>query len=184
MAPAEVSDQHIIDLYKSNQHEEAFRLLIAKYQSRLYWHIRKLVISHDDADDLVQEVFVKIWQNLSKFRGDASLFTWVYRIATNETLTFLRKNNKRKTVSIDSDDLNWDNYLASDSYFNGSEIEKRLHASVQTLPEKQRLVFQMKYFEEMKYEEISEVLKVSVGSLKASFHHAVKKIETIFEKEL
>lgn len=181
----ELTDKHILKLFsKKATQQDAFQMLIQEYQTRLYWHIRKMVFSHDDADDLLQEVFIKVWQNLPKFRGDSSLFTWIYRIATNESLTHIKKKKKHLILSIDANEANLEGFHENDTMFTGSDIEKKLHKSIAQLPEKQRLVFQMKYFEEMKYEEISEVLEVSVGALKASFHHAVKKIGIFIKNEL
>lgn len=178
------ADSEIIYLLaEESTRREAFELIIRKYQSRIYWHVRKMVLSHDDADDLLQEIFIKIWQNLHSFRGDSSLFTWLYRIATNETLTFLKKRDKAKTMSFDDSGFNWESYLDNDPLFDGEAIERKLYASMAKLPDKQRQVFQLKYFEEMKYEEMAAILNVSVGALKASYHHAVKKIESFFASD-
>jgi RNA polymerase sigma-70 factor (ECF subfamily) len=155
----------------------AFNQLVKKYQQKVYWHIRKMVIDHDDADDLTQETFVKIWQNLEKFKGDSQLFTWIYRIATNECLTFLNKKKRKFFLPIGDVSKELIRKLEASEYISGDEIALKLQKALLTLPEKQRLVFNMKYFDEMKYEEISEVLGTSVGALKASYHHAVKKIE-------
>lgn len=157
--------------------EAAFNELVLKYQQRIYWHIRRLVISHDDTDDLVQEVFIKIWKNLGKFQGNSQLFTWIYRIATNECMTFLKRKSMRNTVSIDDEENPLLEKLREDPYINGNELQIRLQQGILTLPEKQRIVFNMRYFDELKYEEMSEVLETSVGALKASYHHAVKKLE-------
>jgi RNA polymerase sigma-70 factor (ECF subfamily) len=155
----------------------AFNQLVKKYQQKVYWHIRKMVIDHDDADDLTQETFVKVWQNLEKFKGDSQLFTWIYRIATNECLTFLNKKKRKFFLPIGDVSKELIRKLEASEYISGDEIALKLQKALLTLPEKQRLVFNMKYFDEMKYEEISEVLGTSVGALKASYHHAVKKIE-------
>jgi RNA polymerase sigma-70 factor (ECF subfamily) len=155
----------------------AFNQLVKKYQQKVYWHIRKVVIDHDDADDLTQETFVKVWQNLEKFKGDSQLFTWIYRIATNECLTFLNKKKRKFFLPIGDVSKELIRKLEASEYISGDEIALKLQKALLTLPEKQRLVFNMKYFDEMKYEEISEVLGTSVGALKASYHHAVKKIE-------
>lgn len=154
-----------------------FNLLIRKYQQRLYWHIRKMVIDHDDTDDILQNVFIKTWKGLSNFREDANLYTWLYRIATNETITFLNNKKKRFFLPIVDVENVLLSSLESDNNFNGDEIQLKLQKAILTLPEKQRLVFNMKYFDEMKYEDMSEILETSVGALKASYHHAVKKIE-------
>ncbi len=161
--------------------EEAFRLLLKKYQQKIYWHVRRMVIDHDDADDVVQDIFVKVWKNLGNFREDSQLYTWLYRIATNECITFLNKKKQKQNVSLDDDTTAYlAETLADGNYFNGDRDQMKLQQALLTLPEKQKLVFNMKYFEDMKYEEISEVLGTSVGALKASYHLAVKKIEAFF----
>lgn len=163
--------------------EEAFGLLLKKYQQKIYWHIRRLVIDHDDADDLVQDVFVKVWKNLENFREDAQLYTWLYRIATNESITFLNKKKQRLNVSLDDESAAYlADTLSTSSYFDGNQAQQKLQEALLRLPEKQRLVFNMKYFEDMKYEEISQVVGTSVGALKASYHIAVKKIEQYFKE--
>ena len=173
----------ILDLKTEGKKELAFRLLVKNYQQRLYWHIRKIVVSHDDADDLMQNVFIKVWKNIDSFREDSSLFTWLFRIATNESLSFLQQKKRRNIFSFDGvSDYLVETY-ESDAHFEGEELQKRLQLAVLKLPEKQRLVFNMKYYDEMKYEEIAEILKTSVGALKASYHHAVKKIEAHFADE-
>lgn len=161
--------------------EEAFRLLLKKYQQKIYWHVRRMVIDHDDADDVVQDIFVKVWKNLGNFGEDSQLYTWLYRIATNECITFLNKKKQKQNVSLDDDTTAYlAETLADGNYFNGDRAQMKLQQALLTLPEKQKLVFNMKYFEDMKYEEISEVLGTSVGALKASYHLAVKKIEAFF----
>jgi len=161
--------------------EEAFRLLLKKYQQKIYWHVRRMVIDHDDADDVVQDIFVKVWKNLGSFREDSQLYTWLYRIATNECITFLNKKKQKQNVSLDDDTTAYlAETLADGNYFNGDKAQMKLQQALLTLPEKQKLVFNMKYFEDMKYEEISNVLGTSVGALKASYHLAVKKIEAFF----
>lgn len=161
--------------------EEAFRLLLKKYQQKIYWHVRRMVIDHDDADDVVQDIFVKVWKNLGNFREDSQSYTWLYRIATNECITFLNKKKQKQNVSLDDDTTAYlAETLADGNYFNGDRAQMKLQQALLTLPEKQKLVFNMKYFEDMKYEEISEVLGTSVGALKASYHLAVKKIEAFF----
>ena len=161
--------------------EEAFRLLLKKYQQKIYWHVRRMVIDHDDADDVVQDIFIKVWRNLEKFREDSQLYTWLYRIATNECITFLNKKKQKQSVSLDDESSAYlADSLADGSYFNGDKAQMKLQQALLILPDKQRLVFNMKYFEDMKYEEISDVLGTSVGALKASYHLAVKKIENFF----
>lgn len=173
-----VEDDYIINLFHRKRCEqEAFRLLVSKYKERLYWHVRKIVISHEDADDILQNVFVKIWQGLKEFRYESKLFTWMYRIATNESLNFL--NEKRRKVYGNSDEISvfLENTLESDVWFSGDEIQKELQKAILSLSDRQRVVFNMKYFDDMPYEDIAQVLEVAVGTLKATYHNAVKKIE-------
>ena len=151
--------------------------LLADYKERLYWHIRKIVIEHDDADDVLQNTFVKVFQNINGFKGNSSIYTWMYKIATNEALNLIKKKSKHYGVSNEEWIETKVSRLESDSYFDGDELSIRLQIAVAKLPEKQRLVFNMKYFDEMKYDNISEILGTSVGGLKASYHHAVKKIK-------
>ena len=162
---------------------EAFNILLNKYQQKIYWHIRRLVIDHNDTDDLVQESFVKVWKNLANFRSDSQLYTWIYRIATNESITFLNKKKLKNNISLDDVSGELAESLTAAHYFDGDRIQRKLQEAVLTLPEKQRIVFNMKYFDNMKYDEISEVLGTSVGALKASFHIAVKKIESILTND-
>lgn len=168
-------DNTIIELILGREKKQGFELLVRKYQEKVYWLIRRMVIVHEDADDLVQEVFVKVWLNIHRFRKDSALFTWLYRIATNETLTFLKKQKRKKFISDPNEKLL--NALQDDNWFKGEDIERRFYQALVKLPEKQRIVFNMKYFDEMKYEDMSEILNTSVGALKASFHLARKKIE-------
>lgn len=161
---------------------ETFSAIIKEYSQKLYWHIRKMVLSHDDADDILQNTFVKAWLNLGKFRGDANLQTWLYRIATNETMNFFNTNYiKHNGFTSDFDDKLADN-LKSDPYFDGDETQLKLQKAILSLPPKQRLVFNMRYYDEMPYSEIAAVLQTSEGALKASYHHAVKKIEQFMLK--
>ncbi len=157
--------------------EKAFSAILKKYQKQTYWHIRRIVIDHDDADDVVQNTFVKIWENLSNFREESKLYTWIYRIATNESIQFLNKKKAKLNISIDDLAYELVEKLHTGNYFNGNNIELKLQEAILLLPEKQRLVFNMKYYENMKYEEMEAVLGTTVGALKASYHHAVKKIE-------
>ena len=173
----------ISDLKKEDRKEKAFQLLVASYQQRLYWHIRKIVVSHDDTDDLLQNVFIKVWNNIGSFREDSSLFTWLFRIATNESLSFLQQKKRRNVTSIDGVSDYLVERFENDGHFDGEELQKKLQLAVLKLPEKQRLVFNMKYYDEMKYEEMAVILNTSVGALKASYHHAVKKIEAHFGEE-
>ena len=175
---AEYSDASILEMFRKGESKDfAFTLLVQKYQERLYWHIRRMVTDHDDADDVLQNTFLKVWGGLDGFREDAQLYTWLYRIATNEALTFLKKKRSSVFTSFENVEYQIGNTLESDPYFNGDDLQLKLQKSILRLPEKQRIVFNMKYYDNMKYEDISEVLKTSVGALKASFHHAVKKIE-------
>ncbi len=170
-------EQLLQELINPHTANNAFAKLVSEYSERLYWQIRKMVLSHDDANDILQDVFIKVWQNLDNFRGESKLSTWLYRIAINESITFINKKRKENNISIDEDDSFLINTLESDTYFDGDEAQKLLQAAVLTLPDKQRLVFQMKYFDEMKYDDISDIVGTSVGALKASYHHAVKKVE-------
>lgn len=154
-----------------------FNLLVREYQERIYWHVRKMVIDHDDADDLVQEIFVKVWKNLTQFREDSKLYTWVYRIATNECLNFLRKKKKRFFLPIHDLEGELTQKLTSNVEPSGDEVQMKLQKALLKLPDKQRMVFNMKYFDDMKFSDIAEITGTSVGALKANYHHAVKKIE-------
>lgn len=161
----------------------AFDTLMRSYGEPVYWQIRKLVVRHEDADDILQNVFLKAWNNLQNFRGDAKLSTWLFKIAINESINFLNKERIRNQLNVeDGDDSYLLNNIEADEYFDGDELQAELLKAVAKLPEKQRLVFNMRYFDEMKYEDISEILGTSVGALKASYHHAVKKIEEIFSE--
>jgi len=180
----EYNDHELLEMFRDeNRSNFAFNLLVNKYQERLYWHIRKIVINHDDTDDVLQNTFIKVFKGLTKFKADSQLFTWLYRIATNESLTFLRKKRRRFFIPMQDVEFQLSNSLESDEYFNGDEIQLKLQKAILTLPEKQRLVFNMKYFDEMKYEKMAEILDTSVGALKASYHHAVKKIETFLKTD-
>ena len=174
-----ISDQEILNLLKADHtFEKGFRWLMGKYQERLYWHIRRMVVDHEDANDVIQNTFIKAWKGLDNFRADSKLYTWLYRIATNESITFINKRKKQRSEDLESEEAYQHNsYLVADDYFDGSEAEKKLYEALETLPDKQRAVFQLRYFEDMKYDDISEVTGTSVGGLKASYHHAVKKIE-------
>ncbi|MGQ0827317.1 MAG: RNA polymerase sigma factor [Bacteroidota bacterium] len=172
------SDKELLEQFHNEQTRNyAFNLLVRQYQKRLYWHIRRILIDHDDTDDVLQNVFIKIWQNLEGFKAESQLYTWMYRIATNESLNFLIQKKKRAGIPLDDVSSFLANNLESDSYFKGDEIQAKLQKAILTLPDKQRIVFNMKYFDAMKYEEMSTVLETSVGALKASYHHAVRKIE-------
>lgn len=178
--PTTLEDKEILEKFSNPESRNyAFNLLVRKYQERIYWHIRKMVIDHDDTDDLTQEVFVKVWKNLGKFRKDSQLFTWIYRIATNECLNFLNKKKKRFFLPIHdvSAELSQKLEYSHPGHITGDEIQLKLQKALLKLPEKQRLVFNMKYFDEMTYQQISDIVGTSVGALKASYHLATKKIE-------
>tara|TARA_B110001450_G_scaffold256521_1_gene287351 strand:- start:59 stop:697 length:639 start_codon:yes stop_codon:yes gene_type:complete len=162
--------------------EKAFRILIKKYKERLYWHIRRIVISHDDADDVLQNTFIKVFKGIDNFKQDSKLYSWMYRIATNESITFINKRARERNIDITEMKQKLVSNLQSDKWFSGNDIELILQEAVATLPEKQQLVFNMKYFDHMKYQEISEILGTTVGGLKASYFHAVKKIENYIKK--
>lgn len=181
----ENTDYELIAKFNNAQTKHAaFEQILNKYQKQTYWHIRRIVISHDDADDVLQNTFIKVWENLEKFRSDSKLYTWIYRIATNEALLFIQKKKQNLTSSIHSESLeHLSHLLTANNYFNGNSLELKLQQAILTLPHKQRLVFNMKYYQNMKYEEIQEVLETSVGALKASYFHAVKKIEEFIKKE-
>lgn len=180
----EYSDKELLDLFlKEDSSSYAYNLLVKKHQQKLYWHIRRMVIDHDGADDVLQNTWIKAWKGLANFREDANLYTWLYRIATNETITFLNNKKKRFFLPIGDVEHELASSLESDSSYSGDAIQMKLQKAILTLPEKQRLVFNMKYFEEMKYEDMSKILDTSVGALKASYHHAVKKIEEIIKED-
>ncbi|MBA9072038.1 RNA polymerase sigma-70 factor (ECF subfamily) [Flavobacterium gossypii] len=167
----------IKDLLNPKTQNKAFQLLLSTYQKPLYNHIRNIVLNHDDANDVLQNTFVKVFQHLANFKGESKLFSWLYRIATNEAITFLNAKAKRNGMTSENFQQKQIESLKADSYFEGDEIQLKLQKAIAILPEKQQLVFKMRYFEELKYEELSEILGTSVGALKASYHHAVKKIE-------
>jgi RNA polymerase sigma factor (sigma-70 family) len=157
--------------------ERAYTALIKKYQERLYWHIRRMVVDHDDANDVLQNVFIRVWNALQNFKEESQLYTWLYRIATNESLTFLEGQKKRASVSLSDVESGLENKLRAEQGFDANKLEWKLQVAIQQLPEKQRVVFSLRYYDEMPYEEMSRVLETSEGALKASYHHAVKKIE-------
>jgi RNA polymerase sigma-70 factor (ECF subfamily) len=185
-----MTDEEILTKYRDpSSRNYAFNLLVRKYQQKIYWHIRKMVIDHDDTDDLVQETFIKVWNSLEQFRGDSQLYTWIYRIATNECLNFLNKKRRRFFLPIgdvegelmEKLEANAD-YVTSGNELSGEDVQIKLQKALLKLPDKQRLVFNMKYFDDMKYEDIAEITGTSVGALKASYHFAVKKIEDYITK--
>lgn len=162
--------------HKPETREAAFTAIMRKYQERLYWHIRRMVINHDDADDILQNVFIKVWNNLENFKENAQLYTWLYRIATNECLTFLEQQKKRNIISLNEVETGLENKLKADSHYDAHKLEWKLQEAILQLPEKQRIVFNLRYYDEMPYEEMSRVLETSEGALKASYHLAVQKI--------
>lgn len=173
-----LNDIELLEQFKNEATKErAFTAILKKYQEKLYWHIRRMVVEHEDANDVLQNMFVKAWKGLENFREDSQLYTWLYRIATNESLTFLEQQKRRSTISMSDEDTGMNNKLKADDNFDGNKAEWKLQMAVQKLPEKQKAVFNLRYYEEMPYNEMSKVLDTSEGALKASYHHAVKKIE-------
>lgn len=167
----------IKQLHNNATRDRAFTQLVQENKERLYWHIRRMVLNHDDADDVLQNTFIKVYRNIDKFRGDSAVFSWMYRIATNEAIDFLNKQARRHRITNEELRERMVNNLVADVYFEGDEIQLKLQQALATLPEKQLLVFNLRYYDEMKYEEMSEILDTSVGALKASYHHASKKIQ-------
>ncbi len=167
----------LIEFRNPSTKERAFTAIIKKYQEKLYWHIRRMVVDHDDANDVLQNVFIRVWNGLGNFRENSQLYTWLYRIATNECLTFLEQQKKKSAISLSDVESGLSNQIKADKHFDASRLEWKLQLAIQQLPEKQRVVFNLRYYDEMPYEEMSKVLETSEGALKASYHHAVKKIE-------
>ncbi|HRR62259.1 MAG TPA: sigma-70 family RNA polymerase sigma factor [Paludibacteraceae bacterium] len=176
-------EELMFQLNQANTKAAAFSMVVRKYQERLYWHIRKMVLSHDDANDILQNTFLKAWKGIDNFRGDSLISTWLYKIATNETLTFLANKRMQNITSMDELEEVLAQNLEADKYFDGDEAQLKLQKAILTLPEKQRLVFNMKYFDDLTYEEMEAILDTSVGALKASYHIAVKKIEKYLTEE-
>ncbi|TKK70844.1 sigma-70 family RNA polymerase sigma factor [Ilyomonas limi] len=173
-----LDDQELLQQFRqAATKEKAFTAIIKKYQEKLYWHIRRMVVDHDDANDVLQNMFIKVWNALDNFREDSQLYTWLYRIATNESLTFLQQQKRRSAVSLSDVESGLSNKVKADTGFDANKLEWKLQLAIQQLPEKQRAVFNLRYYDEMPYEEMSRVLETSEGALKASYHHAVKKIE-------
>jgi len=174
----QVSDHMLVASFKDERLREAsFTQLVRKYQERLYWHIRRMVVEHEDTNDILQNVFIKVWKNLAEFREESNLYTWLYRIGTNEALTWMEQQKRRTSVSLSGNEDFFADKLAAQKDFDPNKIEWKLQQAIQALPEKQRIVFNLRYYDEMPYEEMGEVLATSVGALKASYHHAVKKVE-------
>jgi len=167
----------LVQFRNPNTKEKAFTQIIKKYQERLYWHVRRMVVDHEDANDVLQNVFIRVWNGLENFREDSQLYTWLYRIATNESLTFIEQQKKKAAISLNEVETGLSNKVMADKHFDANKLEWKLQMAIQQLPEKQRVVFNLRYYDEMPYEEMSRVLETSEGALKASYHHAVKKIE-------
>jgi RNA polymerase sigma factor (sigma-70 family) len=178
MSLTSVSDNELLVQFRSpDTKERAYTAIIKKYQEKLYWHIRRMVVDHEDANDVLQNVLIRVWKGLENFREDSQLYTWLYRIATNECLTFLEQQKKKSTVSLSDVESGLSNKIKAEQNFDANKLEWKLQLAIQQLPEKQRVVFSLRYYEELPYEEMSRVLETSEGALKASYHHAVKKIE-------
>ena len=177
-----MKDRNIIDLLEKKEFENAFNAIVDSYSERLYWHIRRFADNHDDTNDLMQDVFIKIWNSLPNFRGDSQIFTWIYRIATNEALNKINKGKNRAALHEGQLESLAYSKIEDDPYFNGTALQRELYKAVSELPEKQKTVFNLRYFEEMKYEDMSKVTGTSVGALKASYHHAYNKIKEKMEK--
>ncbi len=177
-----MTDKEIIDLYRAGGRERAFKEIVDSYSERLYWHVRRFVCSHEDTDDLLQDIFMKIWSALPSFRGESRLYTWLYRIATNETLNFLNRQKVRSALRFESLSANMEEKVDEDPWFGGDRMQRELVKAVNKLPEKQRLVFMMRWFEDLSYEDISEILGTSVGALKASYHFATEKLKAELRK--
>ena len=177
-----MTDNEIIQLYCSDRQEEAFNGIVNAYTERLYWHVRRFLCSHEDTNDLLQDIFIKIWTALPTFRGDAKLYTWLYRIATNEVLNHLRKKRFKALISLESSATIVEKMIDDDPHFNGNQLQRELHKAIQRLPDKQRVVFSLRYFDEMKYEDIADITGTSVGALKASYHHAYNKVKDEMQK--
>ena len=184
MATKQKYDEELVieQLHHQETAREAFSKVIQHYSQPLYWQIRRMVIDHDDTNDVLQNTFIKAWTNINNFRGEAKLSTWLYKIAVNESITFINKKKAQNNISIDDDSVFLVNNLEADKFFDGDETQVQLQKAIASLPDKQRLVFNMRYYDEMKYEDMSEILGTSVGALKASYHHAVKKIEAFFSE--
>lgn len=173
-----VEDKDLLQLFKTDgQKEKAFTAIIKKYQEKLYWHTRRLIIDHDDTNDVLQNMFIKVWNGLENFREDSQLYTWLYRIATNESLTFLESQKRRSAVSLNEVEGGLSNKIKADENFDANKLEWKLQLAIQHLPEKQRIVFNLRYYDELPYEKMSKILETSEGALKASYHHAAKKVQ-------
>src|SRR6478609_1343911 len=167
----------LIQFRNPGTREKAFTAIIKKYQEKLYWHIRRMLVDHEDTNDVLQNVFIRVWNGLDNFREDAQLYTWLYRIATNESLTFIEQQKKKAAISLDEVESSISNKVKADKHFDPNKLEWKLQVAIQQLPEKQKVVFNLRYYEEMPYQEMSRILDTTEGALKASYHHAAKKIE-------
>lgn len=179
-----MTDKEIISLLRAGKKNEAFNAIIDAYSERLYWHIRRFLCNHEDSNDILQDSLVKIWKGLGDFRGESQIYTWLYRIVTNETLSYLRKQKVISIIQLDNLSDRLGRKIDDDPYFNGDRLQRELHKAIQRLPEKQRVVFNMRYFDEMKYEDISLITGTSVGALKASYHHAYNKVRKELEEKM
>lgn len=178
-----MTDTEIISIYREGRREEAFGHIVGNYSERLYWHVRRFLCCHEDTDDLLQDIFMKVWTALPNFRGDSRLFTWIYRIATNEVLNHLRKHKTVSLIRMHDAAADLGRKIDEDPYFDGNKLQRELHKCIQRLPEKQRIVFCLRYFDEMKYEDIAEITGTSEGALKASYHHAYNKVRKNMEEK-
>lgn len=182
--PNTLDDRALLVLFREEAtREKAFNEVVKRYQERLYWHVRRMVVTHEDANDVLQNVFIKVWRALGDFREEANLYTWLYRIATNESLTYIEQQKRRSSLSLNDFEGALENKLTAEKGFDANKLEWRLQQAIQSLPDKQRAVFNLRYYDEMPYEQMSAVLETSVGALKASYHHAVKKIEAFFKED-
>lgn len=177
-----MDDSDILTLFREGERDHAFNLLVRKYSERLYWQIRNMVQVHEDADDVLQNTWIKVWDALDTFRGDAQLYTWLYRIATNESISFLKKARLKAALSLTGYEQSLGNRLRADDYFSGDKLQLALQQAIAKLPPKQKAVFTLRYFQELSYEEIAEILETSVGSLKTSYHYAAAKVEEEIKK--
>ncbi|MEO7312754.1 MAG: sigma-70 family RNA polymerase sigma factor [Chitinophagaceae bacterium] len=173
-----LDDQTLLQQFRNaSTKERAYTAIIKKYQEKLYWHIRRMVVQHEDANDVLQNVFIKVWKGLDNFREDSQLYTWLYRIGTNESLTFIDQQKRKSSLSLSDNENGLENMIKADTNFDANKLEWKLQLAIQKLPERQRLVFNLRYYDEMPYEQMSRILETSEGSLKASYHHAAKKVE-------
>ncbi|MES2777637.1 MAG: sigma-70 family RNA polymerase sigma factor [Bacteroidota bacterium] len=178
-----LDDQTLLHQFRDpSTKERAYTAIIKKYQEKLYWHIRRMVVQHEDANDVLQNVFIKVWKGLENFREDSQLYTWLYRIGTNESLTFLDQQKRKSSLSLSDDENGLENMIKADTNFDANKLEWKLQLAIQKLPERQRLVFNLRYYDEMPYEQMSRILETSEGALKASYHHAAKKVEEFILK--